>query len=118
MNVSYRLGWHLAFVEGPLLVLGLGAAQRRLERHHALPLRRQAALFAVAVTVLAVPLVALEADLEPVVAAPGTVRGRPRVQRVVARAGRTVAIGPRIVPGIGHRFRPTVLRHHSKTRER
>lgn len=54
---------HLVHVQRPLLVLGLGTAQCRLQRHHALPVRSEAALLAGAIAVLAVPLVTLQRDL-------------------------------------------------------
>lgn len=92
VNGNDRRGWfgHSADLPvGPAghqrLVLGLGPPQGRLHRHHPLALAGKAALFALARAVLAVPLVALEGDLEPVVAAPGAIRRRPRAQR---RAGR------------------------------
>lgn len=59
------------------LVLGLGPAKGRLHGHHPLALGGEAALLALAGAVLAVPLVALEGDFEPVVAAAGAVGRRP-----------------------------------------
>lgn len=50
---------HLVHVQRSLLVLRLSAPERRLQRHHALPIGGQAALVAGAIAVLAVPLVAL-----------------------------------------------------------
>lgn len=99
MNVMYRFGGHFAIVEGPLLVLGLGPPEGRLQGHDPLPFGRQAAFLAVAAAILAVTLVSLQANLEPVVSAAGTVRGRPRVQRVTA--GRTA--GP-VRPAFVSRF--------------
>lgn len=83
----YRFGGHFAVVEGTLLVLGLGPPEGCLQGHDPLPFGRQAAFLAVAVAILAVTLVSFEADLETVVPTAGTIRGRPRIQRVTA--GRT-----------------------------
>lgn len=82
---------HLVHVQRPLLVLGLGTAQCRLQRHYALPVRGEAALLAGAVAVLAVPLVTLQRDLQPVVATSRTVGGRARRNGATAAAGGAAA---------------------------
>lgn len=83
--------WHLVHVQRALLVLGLGTAQCRLQRHHALPVRGEAALLAGAVAVLAVPLVTLQRDLQSVVATSRTIRWRARRNGAAAGAGGAAA---------------------------
>lgn len=82
---------HLVHVQRTLLVLGLGTAQCRLQRHHALPVRSEAALLAGAIAVLAVPLVTLQRDLQPVVATSRTVGGCARRNGAAAAAGGAAA---------------------------
>ena len=69
------------------LVLRLGPPQGRLGRHHALPLGRQLALGAVAVSVHAVAFVSPQRDFEAVVATAGASRGSSRPRAVVTRVG-------------------------------
>lgn len=113
---SLRFGGHLAIVERPLLVLGLGPAEGCLQGHHALSLRRQAALLAVAVAVLAVPFMTLEGDLEAVVATASTVRRSSRIQLALDGARRTVHLRPGVVARVGHGLHPAVLRNHQTQR--
>lgn len=60
------------------LVLRLGTPHSSLLCHHSLPVSRQYTLLASTVAVLAVPLVALQLDLEPVVPTARAVRRRAR----------------------------------------
>lgn len=82
---------HLVHVQRTLLVLGLGTTQRRLQRHHALPIGREAALLAGAIAVLAVTLVTLQRDLQPVIATSRAVWRRARRYGAAARAGGAAA---------------------------
>lgn len=102
----YRFGGHFALDERPLFVLGLSAAEGCLQGHDPLPFSGEAALFAVAIAELTVALVPLQPNFETVVTAAGTVRRRPRVQRVAA--GRTAAVPPALVPRFGHRLHPAI----------
>lgn len=90
-----RFGSHLSVDEHPLFVLGLRPPQGPLQGHDPLPFGRQAALFAVAASIPTVALVSLQADLETVVAAAGTVRRRSGVQTT---AGRFTGVRPAVVP--------------------
>lgn len=111
-----RFGGHLAIVERPLFVLGLGPAQGRLQGHDPLPFGGETALLAVAVAKLAVALVTFEADLQAMVAAAGTVGRGPRVQCVTT--GRSVSVPPAFIPRFGHRLHPTILRNHQPYRDK
>lgn len=87
------------------LVLCLSPSERRLHGHHALSLRGQSALLALARPVDAVPFVALESNLLAVVPAPGTVR------RGSWRGGGTGGIHDHlavVVLSVGHRDRPKI----------
>ena len=96
----------------PRLVLRLCTPQGRLKRHHPLSLRRQNTLFTNTIPVGAVSLVALQPYLQPVVAAPGTVRGGTRALGTAAGGRR----GPQDVGSstfVAHLA--AVLRHDSTT---
>lgn len=109
VNQRPRFSSHLSVDEQSLFVLGLRPPQGRLQGHDPLPLRRQAALFAAAVAIPTVALVSLQADLETVVAAAGTVRRRSGVQTT---AGRSTGVGSAVVPCFRHLYHPTVFRNH------
>lgn len=88
------------------LVLRLGAPQGCLQGHHALAVRRQPTLLARAVPVLAVTLVPLQLDFEPVVPAAGAVGRRARDRRAGGPGlGAVVAV-------VGHSVPPLAHRHH------
>lgn len=104
-------------VERALLVLRLGATQRRLQGHHALPVRCEAALFAGAIAVLAVPFVTLQGDLQPVIATARTVGRRTWRYGTTAGAGGAAAhIVLRVDHvRVGHGIAvPVLLRNHAK----
>jgi len=106
---------HLVHVQRPLLVLRLGSSQGRLQGHHPLAIRRQAALLASAVAELAVPLVSLQGDLQAVVAAAGAVGRRPGRNGTPAGAGGPPAHVVLRVDHVrvGHRVAvPVLLRNH------
>lgn len=88
------------------LVLRLRPPQRRLQRHHPLPVRRQPAFLARAVAELAVALVPLQLHLEAVIPAARTVGRRARDRGAGgARLGAVVAV-------VGHAAPPRAHRHH------
>lgn len=107
--LQFDAGRLLSELKGPRprLVLRLGASERGLHRHHALPVRGKSALLAHAVPVFAVAFVPLQLDLEPVVAAAGAVGRR-------ARHARTGGAGLRaVVAFIGRSAPPRADGHHS-----
>lgn len=100
----------LVRAESSRLVLGLGAPQSRLLSHHALPVGRQHALFAVTKAELTVALVAFEYDLLAMVAATRTIRRRSGRPGADARAGRTAAQIGLLVGGLW--IHPALVGHH------
>lgn len=104
-------------MERALLVLRLSATQRRLQCHHALPVRRETALFAGAIAVLAVPLVTLQGNLQAVIATARTIGRRTRRYGAAAGAGGAAAhIVLRVDHvRVGHGIAvPVLLRNHAK----
>lgn len=106
---------NLVHVQGSLLVLRLGSSQSRLQGHHPLAVRGQAALLAGAVAVLAVPLVTLQRDLQAVIAAAGAVGRRSGRDRAAAGArGSAAHVVLRVDHvRVGHGVAvPVLLRNH------